>query len=345
MERSGGLIYKDYEMLLKKHLDNMGVIQDKLKQIDADDPAYEMIEALYLELGHTLDEIAKLYKLIEEKEQQAETIEELKEEKEQQAETIEELKEKKEDAQLLVKRYREDKQHLVALLEFRDNENEQLREEVNRLTRWMETLQRNFKVILSSWRWRLGGIMVKLAGFLLFRKTKPVNANQMLQIFNSFENKKNKAFVKVQDHSEIARTNDQDIYLLKGWLNELHKKTNRLLQSRRWKFMHTLGNLVPFSKYRSKMPKQVCKMKAVFAEFESWIPGKEDDLQKLGNWIEQYEKHYQSLLRSKRWRISDKFFSLVNLLLFRRQEKLATKVIDQVLAQYHKWRKDYYRGR
>lgn len=324
MSKGGDTVNTNYEDLLKKQWEDLRVIQEKILRLDPENPSQELLEALYLELGRALNEISALKTKQEEMEQCLKENKQLQKEKEALQEDIDEVQEKK--------------QHLLSLLKFRDFESVQLIEDLTQLTEWMGQVEKNFKLFLKSRSWRLGSTIVGTANRLRFKKKKQLSADQILNIFSDFKEWQKRSLEADQEAIEIP-TVDEDYELLTEWLRKLTKKTGLLLKSRRWKLVSFLGKYVFGPLGKGKKPRQIKKINAILSDFENMsLKNKKDDITTLCRKIESYEHHYRSLINSERWKISDAVISTANLFLFRKQEKLATTAIEDILAQFRKWR-------
>lgn len=324
MSRGGNAVNTNYEVLLEKQLENLEAIQKKIDQLQPGNPSQELLEAVYLELGRALNQISEIKTRQEESEQNLEKKKSFQQE--------EEIRQQEQE------RYREEKEHLLALIKFRDFENVHLKKDLSQLSGWMRSLRKNTRALLKSRGWKLGSALAGTVNRLRFKQNKQVSAKQIMQVLSEFEEWE-KQSLKLHQQEKASSTVDADYDLLVTWLENLKVKTGLLLRSRRWKLVNLLGSLALGPLGRGKTPQQVKRIEHILTKFENLsLKNKKEDVTTLSSWIEDYERNYWSLVNSKRWKISDKIFSSINLILSRKQDNLATVAIEDILARFQEWK-------
>ncbi len=373
MDDSKNINEIDYNVLVEEQTLKINTIQDKLLQIDLDNPLHDVFEALYLELGRSISEIAELKKMQEElernrkekeaqqkeaerqrkekeaqqkeverqkkeKEAQQKEAERQREEKEAQQKEVERQRKEKEAQQKEVERYREEKDNLVSLLQFRDFENIELQKNLKRLSCWLDILHKDISVLLSSRRWKVGNTIVNLAYKLTFRKERDAKISRIEDVISQFEVWKENSKNITPKEKGLSKQN-QDIKKLACWMNQLQKHIPHLLISRRMKAGNLVVNALLTPLGRGKNPIQFTNIENIFNDYNNLHPRhSEKDIKDLSKLIANLETNYVSLINSRRWKVGHFIVSSLNLLLLRNKKNVVAEAIEEIFADFNKWK-------
>ncbi len=133
----------------------------------------EMMEAVFLEVGRCSEKLNELRQ-------------EVKEKGREQDQGLHHVLQEINSLQDQVQRQLEEKEHFTALLRYRDAELEQLRDENQKITFWMEEMEKATSVLLNSARWKMGNRLGELKQRLLFRPKDPLPSDLLLSIMQEY---------------------------------------------------------------------------------------------------------------------------------------------------------------
>ena len=161
---------------------------------------FEMIEALYLEFGQVNKYVNDLHKCFfpDVKPGIAKTFDNLQEQLNNLPDSKETLKAHQDE----LDEYREKAEHLKSLLDFRDYENNKLREELKlkdaenkMLIQWIDKLNLRISRFLKSKEWRVGYFFGELMRKLLRRPSNKKLEDKICEIFLDYD-----SWQKVRDN-------------------------------------------------------------------------------------------------------------------------------------------------
>lgn len=84
---------------------------------------------------------------------------------------------------------------------------------------------------------------------------------------------------------------------------------------------------------------EIISIKTDLRDQRSKIKEQANDLAKLNKWLFSLQEHHRALLKSRRWKIGHTLTSILNKVLFRKQDSLVTSKIDKVFSQFNSWHK------
>ena len=266
----------------------------------------------------------------------------------------------------------QEKEHYKSLFQFRDYENSKLTGKANSLSRenaklkntadtlssWIDQLEKGILTLLHSKRWKIGSAAGEFQRKITFRPKQPMPEDHLKDIIHKHNNWKqgNPDLLKtirrssdqkhpVQAQSVDGKYHQKNITLLTGWIEELQKSTNTLLQSKRWKTGNAVGELKRKMLLRSKEPMPNDYINGVFEDYNSKKIHTKDKagLKTLESIMDRLEKGLTALINSSRWKTGSRIGNIQQKLLFRPKEPMPADHIEDIINKYRQWKtKNYF---
>ncbi len=167
--------------LLELQATDLKAILTKIEALDRKNAIYEMVEAIYLEIGR----LAR---------QQRIEFEKLCQKEKEREEELEELKHGQHDMQEEIERLIDERAHLQGLLGHRDleirnyiHENDGYRREVQQLNHEIENLQKGVIDLLQSNRWKVGSFFGRVKSIILLRPREAAVSEYIEKVYNDYK--------------------------------------------------------------------------------------------------------------------------------------------------------------
>ncbi len=144
--------------LLKSQEADLKAILAKVKSLDQEQNFYEMIEAIYLEVGRLADSKTEMIHLSNLLSQSNES-----------------------------ERLKEERDHLCNLLSHRDLEIDGLRRDIHLLKNLIMNLHEGVNALLHSKRWKVGSLFGMLTNILLLRRREAIGVEYLEKVFCEFQ--------------------------------------------------------------------------------------------------------------------------------------------------------------
>lgn len=129
------------------------------------------------------------------------------------------------------------------------------------------------------------------------------------------------------------------------WLQKLQFNIKLLLKSRRWRLGNAVGSIAGFFLGRGQHPTSIQRILKILNNFEEEVRYSQQktlhsseqathNIKQLFNSIEQLHKHFQAVIRSRRWRLGHALVSFIALLLRRPRHPVSVEHMQDIFYKF-----------
>lgn len=207
------------------------------------------------------------------------------------------------------------------------------------LKKLMQQLEKDLEALLGSARWRVGNRLVRMLEVVLLRKKRPLAVDHMQEVVARSKKLSQKQAVSEAVTARLGHASAADLKQLRSWMNQLQKDVQALERSQRWRLGNSLIRMVEVMLLKQRQPLALDDMHTVFQEFEAqsshydWSWKERERLEKL---IQRIGRDVDALVNSKRWKVGNGIFAMIDRVLLRGCKPTAVDHMLQVVADFKK---------